>query len=83
LANSVDSLGLVDLIERAKLTEREREVLKLYLGGRRSLAGSGSPPRHSLLLAFAIRCGLYYSVQDEAEDEKAISALEDLMRSTF
>jgi DNA-binding NarL/FixJ family response regulator len=34
LANSVDSLGLVDLIERAKLTEREREVLKLYLGGR-------------------------------------------------
>jgi RNA polymerase sigma factor (sigma-70 family) len=30
----VDSLGLIDLIERAKLTERQREVLKLYLGGR-------------------------------------------------
>jgi hypothetical protein len=32
----VDSVGLADLIERAKLTEREREVLKLHLGGRSS-----------------------------------------------
>ena len=42
-----------------------------------------TPVAHSQLLAFAMTCGLYYSVQDTAEEQQTIKVLEDLLSDVF